>query len=145
MIKAKPFRRVTAQPCWSKATLPKSVPLMKFTVHQSMRLWLTLLEQSTVFLVNKTLFSGGQVPWTGPAPTAGLMFRPEDLKLAAPGGGNFSAQVVTAFFLGDHVRLVLDAGAPDLFIARVFERHNFVKGETVEFTLSPHTMVSLEN
>lgn len=97
-------------------------------------------------LENDTLlFPGGQVPWTGPAPTAGLMFRPEDLKLAAPGGGNFSAQVVTAFFLGDHVRLVLDAGAPDLFIARVFERRNFVKGETVEFTLSPHTMVSLEN
>ncbi|MDA0891398.1 MAG: ABC transporter ATP-binding protein [Proteobacteria bacterium] len=97
-------------------------------------------------LENDTLlFPGGQVPWTGPAPTAGLMFRPEDLKLAAPGGGNFSAQVVTAFFLGDHVRLVLDAGAPDLFIARVFERRNFVKGETVEFTLSPQTMVSLEN
>lgn len=91
------------------------------------------------------LFPGGQVPWTGPAPTAGLMFRPEDLKLSAPGGGNFSAQVVTAFFLGDHVRLVLDAGAPDLFIARVFERRNFVKGETVEFTLSPQTLVSLEN
>lgn len=97
-------------------------------------------------LENDTLlFPGGQVPWTGPAPTAGLMFRPEDLKLAAPGGGNFSAQVVTAFFLGDHIRLVLDAGAPDLFIARVFERRNFVKGETVEFTLSPQTMVSLEN
>lgn len=97
-------------------------------------------------LENDTLlFPGGQVPWTGPAPTAGLMFRPEDLKLAAPGGGNFSAQVVTAFFLGDHIRLVLDAGAPDLFIARVFERRNFVKGETVEFTLSPQTLVSLEN
>lgn len=97
-------------------------------------------------LENDTLlFPGGQVPWTGSAPTAGLMFRPEDLKLAAPGGGNFSAQVVTAFFLGDHVRLVLDAGAPDLFIARVFERRNFVKGETVAFTLSPQTLVSLEN
>lgn len=97
-------------------------------------------------LENDTLlFPGGQVPWTGPAPTAGLMFRPEDLKLAAPGSGNFSAQVVTAFFLGDHVRLVLDAGAPDFFIARVFERRNFVKGETVAFTLSPQTLVSLEN
>jgi putative spermidine/putrescine transport system ATP-binding protein len=72
------------------------------------------------------------------------MFRPEDLKLALPGSGNFTAQVVTAFFLGDHVRLVLDTGAKDLVIARVFERRKFVKGETVEFTLSPQTLVSLE-
>jgi ABC-type Fe3+/spermidine/putrescine transport system ATPase subunit len=73
------------------------------------------------------------------------MFRPEDLKLAVPGSGNFTAQVVTAFFLGDHVRLVLDAGGPDLFIARVFERLNFAKGETVEFTLNPQIIVSLED
>jgi len=91
------------------------------------------------------VFPGGQVNWTGPAPAAGLMFRPEDLKLAAPGRGNFIAQVVSAFFLGDHVRLVLDAGAPDLFIARVFERRNFVKGEIVEFTLNPQMLVSLED
>jgi ABC-type Fe3+/spermidine/putrescine transport system ATPase subunit len=73
------------------------------------------------------------------------MFRPEDLKLAVPGSGNFTAQVVTAFFLGDHVRLLLDAGAPDLVIARVFERRNFAKGETVEFTLNPQTLISLED
>ena len=91
------------------------------------------------------VFPGGQVNWTGPAPAAGLMFRPEDLKLATPGSGNFIAQVVSAFFLGDHVRLVLDAGAPDLFIARVFERRNFVKGEIVEFSLNPQMLVSLED
>jgi putative spermidine/putrescine transport system ATP-binding protein len=91
------------------------------------------------------VFPGGQVNWTGPAPAAGLMFRPEDLKLAATGCGNFSAQVVSAFFLGDHVRLVLDAGAQDLFIARVFERRNFAKGETIEFTLNPQSLVSLES
>lgn len=91
------------------------------------------------------VFPGGQVNWTGPAPAAGLMFRPEDLKLAAPGSGNFIAQVVSAFFLGDHVWLVLDAGAPDLFIARVFERRNFVKGEIVEFSLNPQMLVSLED
>ena len=89
------------------------------------------------------VFPGGNVRWTGPSPTAGLMFRPEDLKLAVPGSGNFTAQVVKAFFLGDHVRLLLDAGAPDLVIARVFERHNFAKGETVEFTLDPQTLISL--
>jgi len=91
------------------------------------------------------VFPGGQVNWTGPAPPAGLMFRPEDLKLAATGCGNFKVQVVSAFFLGDHVRLVLDAGAQDLFIARVFERRNFAKGETIEFTLNPQSLVSLES
>lgn len=91
------------------------------------------------------VFPGGQVPWTGPVPTAGLMFRPEDLKLAVPGRGNFTAKVVTAFFLGDHVRLVLDAGAPDLFTARVFERRNFLKGEVVDFTLNPQMLIRLED
>jgi len=91
------------------------------------------------------VFPGGQVRWTGPAPAAGLMFRPEDLKPAAPGSGNFTARVVSAFFLGDHVRLVLDAGASDLYVARVFERRHFVKGEAVEFTLDPQALVSLEN
>jgi len=91
------------------------------------------------------VFPGGQVNWTGPAPAGGLMFRPEDLKLAATGCGNFIAQVVSAFFLGDHVRLVLEAGAQDLYIARVFERRNFAKGETIEFTLNPQSLVSLES
>jgi len=91
------------------------------------------------------VFPGGSVPWTGPTPTAGLMFRPEDLKLAVPGSGNFMAQVVNAFFLGDHVRLVLDTGAKDFVIARIFERRNFTKGETLEFTLNPQTLVSLED
>ena len=73
------------------------------------------------------------------------MFRPEDLKLAMPGSGNLTAQVVTVFFLGDHVRLVLDTGAEDLVIARISERRNFVKGEILEFTLDPQTLVSLED
>jgi putative spermidine/putrescine transport system ATP-binding protein len=91
------------------------------------------------------VFPGGSVPWTGPVPNAGLMYRPEDLKLAEPGSGNFTAQVLSAFFLGDHARLVLDVGGPDLVVARVFERRKFVKGETVEFTLNPQTLVSLED
>lgn len=91
------------------------------------------------------IFPGGQINWTGPAPEAGVMFRPEDLQLTAPGCGNVVARVVTAFFLGDHVRLVLDAGMPDFLIARVFEPRNFVKGETVEFTLNPKALMSLEN
>jgi putative spermidine/putrescine transport system ATP-binding protein len=91
------------------------------------------------------VFPGGSVPWTGPAPSAGLMYRPEDLKIAAPGSGNLRAQVVTAFFLGDHVRLVLDTGGPDIVVARVFEQRHFAKGETVEFTLNPQTLVNLED
>ncbi len=90
------------------------------------------------------VFPGGQVPWSGPAPAAGLMFRPEDLRLAAPGTGNVSARVVSAFFLGDHVRLVLDAEGPELYVARVFERRRFEKGESLTFTLDPARLVSLK-
>ena len=90
------------------------------------------------------VFPGGQVRWHGPAPAGGLMFRPEDLKLASPGAGNVCARVVSAFFLGDHVRLVLDADGPELYVARVFERRHFGKGEALEFTLDPARLVSLE-
>ena len=39
-----------------------------------------------------------------------VMFRPEDVRIVAPGEHHFSATVISSFFLGDHTRLLVDAG-----------------------------------
>ena len=90
------------------------------------------------------VFAGGRLPWNQPAPAGKLMFRPEALRLASSGAGNLTATVVSAFFLGDHVRLVLDAGAPQLLTARLAAGRHFIKGEQVTFALDAAAVVALE-
>ena len=90
------------------------------------------------------VFAGGRLPWHQPAPAGSLMFRPEALSLASVGAGNLTASVVSAFFLGDHVRLVLDAGAPQLLTARIAGERRFVKGERVDFELDATAVMALE-
>lgn len=95
------------------------------------------------------VFPGGHLPWQGPAPARGLMFRPEALRLAggaaaAAGDGELTATVVSVFFLGDHVRLVLDAGAPQLLTARIAGARRFIKGEHLTFTLDASAVIALE-
>ena len=101
------------------------------------------------------VFAGGRLPWDKPAPAGSLVFRPEALRLApsadavsatVPRGaaGQLAATVVSAFFLGDHVRLVLDAGAPQLLTARIAGERRFVKGERVDFELDAAAVMALE-
>ena len=96
------------------------------------------------------VFAGGCLPWNTPVPSGKLMFRPEALRLAAhqdaagTNEGQLTATVVSAFFLGDHVRLVLDAGAPQLLTARLAAERHFTKGERVTFTLDVSAVMALE-
>ena len=116
------------------------------------------------------IFTGGRLPWSKPAPAGRLMFRPEALRLAAiqdgagqdavgqnatsqdavnsgaasASAGRLTATVVSAFFLGDHVRLVLDAGAPQLLTARLAAGRHFTKGERVTFALDAAAVMALE-
>jgi putative spermidine/putrescine transport system ATP-binding protein len=89
------------------------------------------------------VFPGGHLPWARPE-TRQLMFRPEALSLSAAGTGNVMATVVSAFFLGDHVRLVLDAGGEQLINAKIAGERRFAKGESVTFTLDPTAVLALE-
>ncbi len=89
------------------------------------------------------VFPGGRLRWVKPE-TSTLMFRPEALSLSAPGEGNLTATVVSAFFLGDHVRLVLDAGGAQLINAKIAGERRFTKGESVTFTLDPTAVLALE-
>lgn len=92
------------------------------------------------------VFPGGRLPW--PHAQAGrctVMFRPEALSLAPPGTGHFTATVVSAFFLGDHVRLLLDAGSGSLLCAKVASERRFAKGDALAFYLDPHAVMALKD
>ena len=82
-------------------------------------------------------FPGGLLPLPPghAAPTA--MFRPEELRRVAPADAQFVARVVSRFFLGDHVRLVLDAGGGHPLVARVARRDSAEPGDTVPLSVDP--------
>ena len=70
-----------------------------------------------------------------------LMFRPEDVLLVDAAAAQFSGQLVSAFFLGDHTRLVIDIGAEQAIIARVPRRAMLRAGATVHCALDPHALL----
>jgi hypothetical protein len=65
--------------------------------------------------------------------------------LAPPGTGHFTATVVSAFFLGDHVRLLLDAGSGSWVCAKVAGERRFVKGEHLHLKLDPTAILALKD
>jgi putative spermidine/putrescine transport system ATP-binding protein len=88
-------------------------------------------------------FAGGWLPLAADAAAADVMFRPEDLRLVDPAAAQFSGRVVSSFFLGDHTRLVIDAGSEAMLIARVQERHVFRAGDTVHCAVDTGAVLAL--
>jgi putative spermidine/putrescine transport system ATP-binding protein len=67
-----------------------------------------------------------------------VMFRPEDVRIVAPGNGHdIEAKVISSFFLGDHTRLVVDAGGAAPLIVETTERRTWPRGETVHLAIAP--------
>ncbi len=65
------------------------------------------------------------------------MFRPEDVRIVAAGEHHFAATVISSFFLGDHTRLVVDAGGSTPIVVETTERRTWPRGETVHLALAP--------
>ena len=66
-----------------------------------------------------------------------VMFRPEDVRVVAAGGHDLEAKVISAFFLGDHTRLVVDAGGATPIVVETTERRTWPRGETVHLAIAP--------
>ena len=66
-----------------------------------------------------------------------VMFRPEDVRLVAPGEHHLEAKVISSFFLGDHTRLVLDAGCDSPLVVETTERRRWPRGEIVHLCVAP--------
>jgi putative spermidine/putrescine transport system ATP-binding protein len=72
-----------------------------------------------------------------------VMFRPEDVRIVTAGGHDIEAKVVSAFFLGDHTRLVVDAGGAAPLIVETTERRVWPRGETVHLALTPDRLLAV--
>ena len=88
-------------------------------------------------------FVGGWLPMPSGITTTQLMFRPEDLRLVPEHDAQFSARVISSFFLGDHTRLVMDAGDEVLLVARVQDRRVFKPGDTVHGAVDASAVLAL--
>ena len=72
-----------------------------------------------------------------------VMFRPEDVRIVPPGGHDFEGKVISSFFLGDHTRLVLDAGAGKPLIVETTERRSWGRGEAVHLAVEPGRLLAI--
>ena len=91
-------------------------------------------------------FAGGHVPLPEghAAGAAGeVMFRPEDLRLVDAAAAQFRGKVVSSFFLGDHTRLVIDAGAEPVLVARIQQRSRFLPGDVVHCAVDRQAVLAL--
>ena len=79
--------------------------------------------------------AGGRVP-LGAAAAREIMFRPEDVRIVEAGAHHLRATVISSFFLGDHTRLVVDAGAAAPLIVETSERRTWQRGEDVHLALA---------
>lgn len=90
-------------------------------------------------------FAGGWLPLAAgsAADATDVMFRPEDLRIVEAGAAQFAGRVVSSFFFGDHTRLVIDAGADAMLIARVQERRVFHAGDAVHCAVDAAAVLAL--
>jgi len=97
---------------------------------------------------------GGRVPMGPPSdapatPAARLMFRPEDVALVqADGahgadGAHVEGTVVTALFLGNHTRLLVDVGAPTPLIVDTARRDGWPAGARVGLRIDTAHLLTL--
>jgi putative spermidine/putrescine transport system ATP-binding protein len=65
-----------------------------------------------------------------------VMFRPEDVRIVRAGEHQLEGTVVSSFFLGDHTRLVVDAGGAAPLITETTQRRQWQRGETVHLAIA---------
>jgi putative spermidine/putrescine transport system ATP-binding protein len=63
------------------------------------------------------------------------LFRPEDTRLVPQNEAQFSGTIASAFFLGDHTRLMVDCGGSQLVTVETIERREFKLGERVHLAV----------
>jgi len=71
------------------------------------------------------------------------LFRPEDTRLVPQYDAQFSGTIASAFFLGDHTRLMVDCGGSQLVTVETTERREFKLGERVHLAVDATALLSL--
>lgn len=74
---------------------------------------------------------------------ADLMFRPEDIALVHPDDAHLQGSVITALFLGNHTRLLVDVGAGAPLIADTSRRDGWQPGQRVGLRIDTSHLIAL--
>jgi len=85
---------------------------------------------------------GGRIP-LGSIAAREVMFRPEDVRLVDEGVHHLRAKVISSFFLGDHTRLVVDAGGASPLVVETTERRGWPRGETVHLAIAEGALLAI--
>ena len=91
---------------------------------------------------------GGTVPMGPPAdapvsPSVRLMFRPEDVALVHADHAHVEGTIVTALFLGNHTRLLVEVGAARPLIVDTARRDAWQPGERVGLRIDTDNLITL--
>ena len=80
----------------------------------------------------------------GPRVSSEVLFRPEDVRIVASSEAQLHAKIVSAFFLGDHTRLILDVGTEQTITAETVERREFKPGDIVPIAVDAEALLFLD-
>ncbi len=78
-----------------------------------------------------------------PADTREILFRPEDVRVAAEAEEALAGTVAAAFFLGDRTRLFVEVGEARPLVVESTARREFRHGETVRLAIDPQGVTIL--
>jgi len=90
--------------------------------------------------------AGGRLVWNRPERgRIQVMFRPEDTRIVGAGEAEIRGVVASAFFLGDHTRLVVDCGDDQTLIVETTERRAFESGEVIALAVNSEALLTLSH
>ncbi|HEX6957115.1 MAG TPA: ABC transporter ATP-binding protein [Ferrovibrio sp.] len=88
--------------------------------------------------------AAGRFAWAGaPAGAVEVLFRPEDIRIAAPDAAPLRGTVAAAFFLGDRTRLFVEVGEAQPLVVESSERRDFAHGEAVGLEIAAQNLLVL--
>ncbi|MFQ5468561.1 MAG: ABC transporter ATP-binding protein, partial [Kiloniellaceae bacterium] len=89
--------------------------------------------------------AAGHLPWSaGGSGEIEVLFRPEDVTLAAPEEACLKGRVVTSFFLGDRTKLILDGFGDREVVIETTDRREFKPGTEIAFRVDADALISLK-
>ena len=80
----------------------------------------------------------------GPRISPEILFRPEDVRIVSQNEAQLHAKIVSAFFLGDHTRLILDVGGNQTITAETVERREFKTGDVLPVAVDADALLFLD-
>lgn len=88
---------------------------------------------------------GGHLPWhrQSGAGAVELLFRPESARIALDGEAQLRGTVISALFMGDRTRLVIDGISEQPVIVDTTDRRLFRPGEEIGIALAPEGLFAL--